>query len=618
LPHKRILNEFLTGFRLNLTGANAMPKHLSKLEATMPDRLDINKLTFGSDDAELDEKHGFLDKVFLKTSIYNRAKEGKRELVIGRKGAGKSAICLMLKKVFENEGATTILVTPMALSPQKLDQLKVSSINKDETYILAWRYVLLTMIGAKVLERVAGSKPLKRKKTFQKHLSNIRAFLVENNEIEKSVLERVVRAASIFSRLFSKLSVKGFGVEGSIETRQLQDQKDKSAELDRFSATLNSVTSELDGIRMEVLIDKVDEVWNQTEESALMIIGLIKAVHDLNASFKQAHTILFLRSDIYDTLKFNDADKFRSLEERLDWKETDLKHLIATRGRVSAGLSATEPNILWSLIFEKRVNGESAFRYMVKRTMRRPRELIQFCNNALADAQDNNQELISSSSILNAETQYSNWKLKDLASEYLVQYQYLEELLGLFQGFKAVFNRAQFESRYQETTAKLAGKYPNLAGISTDKMLQILFVIGFLGARRQNEDVFVFDDPTILLAKHTTISVHPAFHSALGLRDGRVVVSGSGNIVNVGGDIVGRHVIIDYADPELVSDRELRHLSALRGRLKDEKRELEEMLNRYGEDAPVRLRRALDDINERLREVDDNISRLRAYVANRP
>lgn len=35
----------------------------------------INDLTFGSDDAELDEKRGFLGKVFLKTSIYHRVKK---------------------------------------------------------------------------------------------------------------------------------------------------------------------------------------------------------------------------------------------------------------------------------------------------------------------------------------------------------------------------------------------------------------------------------------------------------------------------------------------------------------------------------------------------------------
>ena len=37
--------------------------------------IDINRLTFGSDDAERDAKFGFLDSVFLKTAFYQRVKE---------------------------------------------------------------------------------------------------------------------------------------------------------------------------------------------------------------------------------------------------------------------------------------------------------------------------------------------------------------------------------------------------------------------------------------------------------------------------------------------------------------------------------------------------------------
>ena len=70
----------------------------------MTTKMDIAKLTFGNDDAERDAKQGFLSKVFLKTALYNRIKADQSELVIGRKGTGKSATCLILKNAFENEG----------------------------------------------------------------------------------------------------------------------------------------------------------------------------------------------------------------------------------------------------------------------------------------------------------------------------------------------------------------------------------------------------------------------------------------------------------------------------------------------------------------------------------
>ena len=253
--------------------------------------INISALNFGSDDAELDEKHGFLDKVFLKTSIYHRAKESQRELVIGRKGTGKSAICLMLKKAFESEAATTILITPKSLSQQKLEQLRIGSINKDESYVLGWKYVLLVTIGLEVLEQAKQAKPRGRSRSTKNSLSRVHKFLADNGEIEKTFIQRFSRGTSIFS----KLSIKALGIEGSAETRQLQVQRDAADELEKFQSTLETLLLGLDQTRIVVLIDKVDEVWNQTEESEMMIIGLIKAVHDLNISLRQTHFILFLR-----------------------------------------------------------------------------------------------------------------------------------------------------------------------------------------------------------------------------------------------------------------------------------------------------------------------------------
>lgn len=47
----------------------------------MTTAVNLEKLNFGSDDAERDAKDGFLSKVFLKTSLYSRVSNGKRELV---------------------------------------------------------------------------------------------------------------------------------------------------------------------------------------------------------------------------------------------------------------------------------------------------------------------------------------------------------------------------------------------------------------------------------------------------------------------------------------------------------------------------------------------------------
>ena len=199
--------------------------------------VDLNRLTFGSDDAEHEEKRGFLDRVFLKTSIFNRAKDSQREIVIGRKGSGKSAICLMLKKAFEKESIITVLVTPQSLSRIKLEQLKTSSLNQDETYLLGWKYILLVTIGTKILDIEKAYKNVLNSKETKKLLFEIRKFLAENGEIEKSLLEKVSKSTSILS----KFSIKAFGVEGTAETRELIVQKDIATEIEKFQIIIEKI-----------------------------------------------------------------------------------------------------------------------------------------------------------------------------------------------------------------------------------------------------------------------------------------------------------------------------------------------------------------------------------------
>lgn len=480
--------------------------------------MDIAKLTFGSDDAELDEKHGFLDKVFLKTSLYRRAKEGQRELLIGRKGAGKSAICLSLKKAFEKEGVSTLLIAPKTMSLRDLEQFKLSTLNNDEAYVFAWRHFLLLKVGLAIYSRTVDDKSLSADRQVKSKLKKIRRFLVRNNELERTLLERVWGQSSSIRRLISKITLKAYGVEGSLETRAPEAQRLVFNELESFQTELNSLRSVFEHADQVILIDKVDEIWADTESSATAIVGMIKAVHELNASLEHTRIILALRSDVYDTLRFSDADKFRTAEERLEWNDQDLKTLIATRGMVSAGLPLREVNALWNSIFEFTVKNESSFQYIINRTMRRPRELIQFCNRAKAIAQDNDHDQIYAEDILNAEPVYSKWKLKDLATEFLIQYPYLEDLLGSFEGFKASFTPEEYLKRLSECRMSLDAKYPSLKTTSNDRILQVLFQIGFLGTVDQdNKSLFSYDDANIILSQKAKILIHPAFHAALGI-----------------------------------------------------------------------------------------------------
>lgn len=485
----------------------------------MSGKIDLRKLMFGNDDAERDAKQGFLSKVFLKTALYDRIKTDQCELVVGRKGAGKSATCLILKSAFESEGMKVALLTPESLSQQKIQALQVNAINKEELYLQTWKYVLLVKIAFEFIDLFNKLKIPNLHKSND-DLKAVRDFLKKQGEIENDFGSSL---SGLF-KIFSKVSVSFGGFEGSLESNHAKSEHDLMDSLARFETRLKKLLGYLDDTAIVVLIDKVDEVWDDTKESKFTVSGLLRATHILNESLPMIKIMVFLRSDIFDALKFHDIDKLNSLAERLNWSEMDLKQLIENRVRVSANLSSHQQNEdVWGQVFEKSVKDQDSFKYIVSRTLKRPRETIQFCNRALRIAQDSRHEKISADDVLSAEIQYSAEKLRDLASEFLVQYSYLDGLLGVFQGFKPNFNRSELEFRYEEAKDRLEKIYLDLQSLSIEGIIQILYNIGFLGAEIDSAYVFFYNMPNLTLPQQERYVVHPAFHAALGVQE-RVIV----------------------------------------------------------------------------------------------
>jgi hypothetical protein len=150
-----------------------------------------------------------------------------------------------------------------------------------------------------------------------------------------------------------------------------------------------------------------------------MVTGLLLASKDIAAKFAGVRCVVLLRTDIYDMLLFQDRDKFRGDEFRIDWNESDLLDLALIRARVSMGVSL-EADELWGMIFPASIEGTPIQKYLVGRTLMRPREMIQLCNSCRDTAEKNGNSRIEESDVIEAVAQYSNWKLQDLMSEYRV------------------------------------------------------------------------------------------------------------------------------------------------------------------------------------------------------
>lgn len=478
-------------------------------------KVKIQDVTFGSDSAERDYKQGFLSKVFLETAFYSRVQKGQSELVVGRKGAGKSAICLFLRETLRSEGMRVALLTPESLSQQKMQALQVNSINKEEFYLQTWKYILLVRIAFEIQEIVDHRQALNLHPQHE-DLKAISMFLSQQGEKRKDFGASLTGMFKVFSKISMSIGL----FSGDLEFQRSKESEDLIESISIFEDSLKRLLQYLNHQQIYILIDKVDEVWDDTEESKRMISGLLRAVASVNESLENVGSVVFLRSDIYDVLKFHDVDKYNSQTEFISWSKSNLRELLENRIRFSAGESKSNSTSMdiWTALFESRVGRDSSFEYIVSRTLRRPREAIQFCNRALRFAQDSGSEKITANHVLRAERQYSAEKLRDLSSEFLIQYPFLEGLFSLFQGFQTSFSKQEFEKRYFDAKERLENSYLDLKNLNSDYVLQILYEIVFIGVDMNEGQLFSYDISNLVMAQQKQYVVHPAFHSALGLK----------------------------------------------------------------------------------------------------
>ncbi|HEX2946302.1 MAG TPA: hypothetical protein VHT96_10150, partial [Clostridia bacterium] len=280
------------------------------------EKVDVVQL-FGKDRAQEDAN---LKHYFIKTSQYSEIASGSRELVLGRKGSGKSAIFQTLADEKETHDEIPVKISFdgedfifIHSSLQKNDVGDV--VNDDFKYSLAWKDFIISEIVYSALSRVDKLDGILKK------------FLSENGLIRERTWEK-------FAHSLLKV-IKGAKLQGT------------SGEIDFDLAGLSDLV-ETDQIKLRdsinnlirknsffVLIDNLDEPWKNSPEMNAWLRGLIYAIRQLKREFNNLKLVAFLRTDIFDIIS-KGSDLFDSKSEitTINWDDNyfyNLKLLVASR-----------------------------------------------------------------------------------------------------------------------------------------------------------------------------------------------------------------------------------------------------------------------------------------------
>jgi hypothetical protein len=466
--------------------------------------LTLVDVDLGGVDAESDRR---LADYFVTTPYVRFALTGRRTLFLGRKGSGKSALFTQLPRLAEASGReelTVALITPDQYAWAALKEYKEQGLLAEQAHTNAWKLTLAVELCGALLALDKDWTP-----ASETALATAGKFLSDNfGTISPGLVQT---ATSMVKGLKSfNFSAFGFGLGFNKETAEQALTPAIAEELLRLCRVA------LEEHRLVIGLDRLDDSWDGTDEARSLLVGLLKSAKELNDELGVVNedfgvrVDVFLRSDIYDSLRFDDKDKHRALEQNITWSPELLKEMIERR--LPEGVTVDE-------LFESGdMRGSiSPFNYIVKRTFLRPREVLQFLEECIKQAGDEGT-LVMKDDIRAAEERYSGWKVADLKQEYSKVFPNFDRLLECFR---------QEVHRYDsldELDVLLRRKVPDLVnGIGTRPLMETLFECSVIGVRLADAGSTRYKSEEIGLALPTSgsVYVHQSLHKGLNIRETR-------------------------------------------------------------------------------------------------
>ncbi|GAB4208722.1 MAG: hypothetical protein OHK0022_38660 [Roseiflexaceae bacterium] len=398
-------------------------------------------------------------------------------------------------------------------------QVKDTGVPDELSYINSWKYVIWILLAKRILqfENIRFWKFFDTvwwRWIFNENVRYIYRFLKQNyGNISPSFMEIIANRAR------EVRSIKLFNVA------ELSSNADSSP-FERMSRLINIINSELQPRVLHllsakhkyyVLFDQLDLGWDNRDETKQLMIGLILAARDIvraaNRLNKNVHIVIFLRSDIYESLRFEDKNKLTQDVVDLRWDEPRLKDL-ATK-RIEASAKGT-----WEDLFtgEAMRQNFSQISYIVQRTMLRPRDIIRYCALAKDIAQSQNKDRVDRESIYEAERPYSDYMRREIVDESKAMPVDIDVLFGILQDIH--YNRVNMENFLDYCNSK--GIDDASAALRQLLELSVFGVYKIGGSSRGSTFEYKYEALSwVTLEPSNTLAVHPSLKHALSLVEKR-------------------------------------------------------------------------------------------------
>lgn len=476
----------------------------------------LEKIDLG--DLAAENEIGALRTYFVPTGQYNEAKRGHARLVVGRKGAGKTAIFYGVRSAYKPSNDHLVLdLKPEGHQFTKLRESILKELSpglRQHVLTAFWNYVLLMEIAHKIIKEEGryAYHDYTIKEAYEKV---IKAYGSDQQLEEADFSERLLRLVDdILERRKDIVNIAS-----AADVTQLVYKQDISP----LSTAISDYLKISEKEDVWLLFDNLDKGWPvtcATSEDIMILKCLLEATRKIERQFDSRkvdfHSIVFIRNDIYQHLVVDPADRGKETAVILDWNDPEVFKEIIRRRIIYSTQMEQLFDVLWSYFFETHINGEESFSYILNRTLLRPREILRFTRECINTAVNRGHEKVTQDDILQAEQTYSEdllvditFELKDVSPDYA-------DVPYAFIGSKTLLSKDEVKHRLMDA---------NVPAERLENAIELLLWFGFLGIYiDDDEERYSYRFQHDMKKMQSAVSqfaycVHPGFRKALGCEE---------------------------------------------------------------------------------------------------
>lgn len=470
-----------------------------------------------------------LQDYFFDTPEVQKIVNSKNWLLLGRKGTGKTAIYKYLEQA-ESSDVNNYNVISLNFKdyPWPAHKLYKEALSGElSAYQKSWRYLFFVKLLSKLIEiKESKSENLSKNLTWAKNYIN----KIYGNP-DPTLME------VLFSKLarFNKLKGPGLDIDdidfnvGEVSLDDVAEDKVLQTNLRTNAFTLLTYFEQIfyenaGENKFLLILDQLDENWlsGEIEEYSKILINLINVCrnvsNDPNIS-KSIKIIPFLRTDIYESLRFNDKNKLlQDSAITISWDNDSLDDMFFER------IKKFKPSDL-HLELEKKCGcvfevsfvqqGTPPFKFITRRSFFRPRDVIVYFNKIRNLHELSKKGLYSSSDLYAADSEASASIYNEIIDEWSNQFPNIERLLSVLQ----IINIQSF--KYDEFKNKYEKEFSGASEGDVRRDLKFLFENSIVGQKKQGRWEYLSSLPNLKLNIENDFRTHQALKYRLQLKESR-------------------------------------------------------------------------------------------------